>query len=141
MNDNSGMQDLVQAVQSLALAFAAQDDTPWPQLIPLISTNVGAFGTVSCDSYYNVDGKKVTYNGVITITAVGTATGGIFLPLPVTAKRVNSGTLAGREFQVTGKAVTGVMDNVARCYISFYDGTTGWASGHKVSFSLVYEAA
>lgn len=141
MQKDSGMQDLVQAVQSVALAFGAADNSPWPSLFPVITNAIGAFGVVSCAANYVQIGKTVIYNGVITISAIGTATGGIFLPLPVTAARTNAGTLVGREFQVTGKGLTGTMDTVARCYLTFYDNTTGFATGHKIQFSITYEAA
>lgn len=141
MEKDSGMQDLVQAVQSIALAVATADDQPWSSIIPVITCATGAFGNVSCQGYYSQRGKTVIYNGVITITTVGTATGGIFLPLPVTAARANAGTLVGREFQVTGKGLMGTMDTIARCYLTFYDNTAAWASGHKIQFSVTYEAA
>lgn len=141
MDKNSGMQDLVQAVQSVALAFAATNDSPWPSLNPVITNAIGAFGAVSCAASYIQIGKTVIYNGVITITSIGTASGGIFLPLPITAARANAGTLVGREFQVTGKGMTGTMDTIARCYLTFYDNTTGFTTGHKIQFSVTYEAA
>jgi len=114
----------------------------WISSTPTITAGSGTFTSVSCQAYYQQFGKMVIYNGLISITTNGTAASGIYVPLPVTAARITSGPLHGREINATGRGVTGVMDTTTRCYMTFSsDNSYPGANGRAISFSVMYEAA
>jgi len=128
-------------LQDNSVPFGKLEGSAWTSYTPTITAGGGTPATVSAQTYYTSIGKTVIYNGEVTITSRGTATTGMFIPLPVTAKRVNSGTAIGREFAVTGNAMTGAMDTVNRLYMTLYGNGTPWVDGYKVQFSVTYEAA
>jgi hypothetical protein len=76
---------------------------------PTITASSGTFTTVSGSGRYTKVGRLVTVQVSITITTVGTASGGIVFTLPFTANGSGGWILAGREFNSTGKMLQAII--------------------------------
>jgi hypothetical protein len=115
----------------------------WTTFAPTITSSSGAFTTVSAAGSFLQIGKMVSFICSITITAVGTAAGNIFMTLPVgTLKR--AWATSGVETALTGKTLN-VFGAAAASSLQINQGNNSGASvitnGYVLTFSGTYEAA
>lgn len=113
----------------------------WTAWTPTVTSEGGTFASVSGAGRYTQVGKSVFWNADLTITTVGTATGGVRFTLPVTA-RASLGSLgSGRDDAVSGKiqSVTFLSTTVAKVYD--YNNASPIAASAVLKLSGVYEAA
>jgi hypothetical protein len=107
-------------------APTAASGTPVPQ--------GGAYTSASYNYQYVKSGKLIIISGYCQITTVGTATGYILIPLPVSS--AINGSLSGKE---NGSAISASIQIVSgNLYINKYDGTTLNATGNYVYFGGSY---
>ena len=114
---------------------------PWTAWTPTVTSETGTFTSVSGSGQYSTFGKHVVWSATITITTVGTASGGIRFTLPVTARAANLPIGIGRENTTSGHmmlvyAFSTTVGNAAK-----YDNTTASASGRSIVLSGHYESA
>ncbi len=112
----------------------------WTVFTPTVTPSAGAFTTVSASGGFYTIGKLVHFSVTITITAIGTASGVMSIPLPVgTAKRAAS--VIATETATVGTsgygriAATGANINS----ISKYDNTSYIANGAVITLTGIYE--
>lgn len=120
------------ALAVLAPAWATSTPTPTP--------GAGAFTSASCSMRTRQIGKVVHVAGSVTVTTVGTATGHIAIPLPVTQKTSVVDMGVWRENLVDG-VVGAVYATGSTAYLFRYDNAAFLASGRRYDFSLTYEGA
>jgi hypothetical protein len=114
----------------------------WVAYSPTISATSGSFTTLVTNASFCQIGKTVHMAVSIGITTAGTASGGINVTLPVTAKTGIIAVGSGRENSATGNQLQAyIAGTTATCQIWQYNNATTIASGRTVLFSLTYEAA
>ena len=120
----------------LAPFFAA-----WTSHTPTVTASSGTFTTVSIESRYLRVGKMVIWQGNVTITTAGTASGNIHVPPPATPFLSLTGGISW-ENQVTGNSGYASLEKTNnRLVLAKYDATSYIASGRRVGFNISYEVA
>lgn len=116
----------------------------WTAWTPTITADAGTFTTTSASGRYMRVNKLIQYQVSITITTVGTATGGLRFTLPVSAHSSGLYIGSGREMAVTGVMlfVLGNQGGGAGIgAITRYDNTSILGSGRLIAAAGTYEAA
>lgn len=136
-------EDLPTLPVSVANGGTGYTGGAWSTFTPTITAGSGTFTTVSAAGSFLQIGKLVSFICTITITTVGTASGNIFMPLPVgTLKRAFA--TCGVETAITGKTVN-VFGAASASALSLNQGNNLGASliaaGNVLTFSGTYEAA
>lgn len=105
---------------------------------PTLSATSGTFTTASAAGRYLQIGKLTFFEVTVTITTVGSATGGVVVTLPFT---INTGSgvvvFAGRENGVSGKMLQAYGSSNTVTIVN-YDGTSPIAAGASPVISGVY---
>jgi hypothetical protein len=115
---------------------------PWTTYTPTVTATSGAFTTLVTNASFCQIGKTVHLAISIGITTAGTASGGINVTLPVTAKTGSIAVGSGRENSATGNQLqVFIAGATGSCQIWQYNNVTIIASGRTVLVSLTYEAA
>jgi hypothetical protein len=102
----------------------------------------GAFTTVSSALRYKQFGKKVTIEGSITCTTIGTAAGSVDVTLPVNVRggTVGVGTAVNTSTLVQVYVMAGI-NTAGSMRLIKYDGTFPFSgSGQTIWLSVEYEA-
>jgi hypothetical protein len=127
---------------AVTLKVASVDiSTAWTTYTPTITAGGGTATTVSATGRYKQVGKVVTVEADITITTVGTATGGLNFSLPTNA-RASRYVGSSFEYGVTGKGGAAYINGPSTPSVAVTkaaDGTTYWASGNAVAATVTYE--
>jgi len=114
----------------------------WVAYSPTVTATSGSFTTLVTNASYCQIGKTVHLAVSIGITTAGTATGGINVTLPVTAKTGSIAVGSGRENSSTGNQLqVFIAGATGTCQIWQYNNATTIASGRTVLVSLTYEVA
>jgi hypothetical protein len=114
----------------------------WVAYSPTVTATSGTFTTLVTNASYCQIGKTVHLAVSIGITTAGTATGGIKVTLPVTAKTGSIAVGSGRENSATGNQLqVYIAGATGTCEIWQYNNATTIASGRTVLVSLTYEVA
>lgn len=114
---------------------------PWTAWTPTVTAQTGTFTSVSGSGRYISAGKLVIWSASITITTVGTASGAVVLPLPVTASAINLHVGTGRENTSTGNALLAYTNTTSAAYILTYNNTSAIGAGRTLILAGTYEAA
>ncbi len=121
-------------------AYVPQEWTAWT---PTVTATAGTFGSVAGSGRYILIGKTVLWDLSITITTVGTASGGVVFTLPVTAIAGDHYLGGGREITTTGfllqVTTTAVDATLGRVFV--YDNTGAIGAGRTLALGGTYEAA
>ena len=107
---------------------------------PTVTAATGSFTTVSATGKYHKIGKRIFFDAIITITAVGTGQGCVFT-LPVAASATEYYACSGREDAVSGKMVQGRLTSTTQVGLSNYDNTNPSSNGAIFRLSGCYEIA
>jgi hypothetical protein len=103
---------------------------------PLAAAQVGTITSYTSSGTYTLVGRQVTLMGTITITNVGTGTGGLKITgLPFTY--ANQIVLSGREVAIIGKGLTGTGFGTGLIVI-YADGTSPLATNAQYDFCITY---
>ena len=114
----------------------------WVAYSPTVTATSGTFTTLVTNASYCQIGKTVHLAVSIGITTAGTATGGINVTLPVTAKTGSIAVGSGRENSATGNQLqVFIAGATGTCQIWQYNNATTIATGRTVLVSLTYEVA
>jgi hypothetical protein len=106
---------------------------------PTITATSGTFTTTSAGGSYTKIGRVVIIRVAITITTVGTASGGVVFTLPFTANGTGGWECAGRENAATGKMLQAIILGSATTATAFnYDNTSTIAAGASLIISGTY---
>jgi hypothetical protein len=117
-------------------------DVPWVTYTPTITASSGTFTSVSATGRYLQRGRIVHVEMGITITTNGTAAGAILATLPIANSASVSYVLAGKEFNLTGFMVCGLVSaSSSTLSIQKYDGTYLGSNGSQFAISGSYEIA
>lgn len=111
----------------------------WTAYVPVVTSQTGAFTTVSATGKYSQVGKTVNVQVVIAITTNGTAAGFINVTLPVTQNGIFP--YYGRANAVSGKMLQGIGDGATTMSIVNYDNTYAGANGEVLEMAGVYETS
>ena len=108
---------------------------------PTVTAGSGTFTTVSATSRYMLVGKMCHWYGRVTITTVGTASGGVVLTLPV--NRAASGNVVGyaEETAAVGFSAFIFINDPAGATILKGDYTSVIGAGRGIDFNVTYEVA
>ena len=139
------VKDGATAIESLGDAIDASVGNglkAWVAYSPTVTATSGTFTTLVTNASYCQIGKTVHLAVSIGITTAGTATGGIKVTLPVTAKTGSIAVGSGRENSATGNQLqVYIAGATGTCEIWQYNNATTIASGRTVLVSLTYEVA
>lgn len=103
---------------------------------PAAAAQVGTITSYTSSGTYTRVGRQVTLMGTITITNVGTGTGGLKITgLPFTY--ANQIVLSGREVAIIGKGLTGTGFGTGLIVI-YADGTSPLATNAQYDFCITY---
>jgi hypothetical protein len=113
----------------------------WTTYTPTITAATGTPTTTSATGRYRQIGKTVIAEMDITITSVGTASGGVRATLPITAAafRYTGGVF---EYAITGKSGAGYINGPSAPTLlqtSDATGTTWWVNGYNLAATVTYE--
>lgn len=111
----------------------------WTTATPTATPQTGAFTTVGTSAHYLIEGKKLTYTVLVSITTAGTAAGSISITLPGTAMATTGGAFSGSEAATGFGCNATVGGGSSTLVITKYDGTTIIGSGRFVLVSGVME--
>ena len=115
------------------------DDYEEGSWTPTITATSGTFTTVSATGSYTKVGRAVVIRVSITITTVGTASGGVVFTLPFTANSTGGWVCAGRENNSTGKMLQALIAGSATTATAFnYDNTSTIGAGFALIISGTY---
>ena len=106
-----------------------------------MSPEVGAFNDMSPTGRFKRTGSVVHFVASVAIPGAGTATGVLYVNLPVLANPTVPGIGVGKESGVTGAPLTAHVVDATRVAVMLYDNSSAIASGAIVQFSITYEAA
>lgn len=117
------------------------DNNAWSTYTPTVTAATGTPTTVSATGRYKQIGKTVIAQMQITITSVGTASGGLNATLPVTAAAF---AYAGSVFEssATGKSGAGFINGSATpTLLATRDAsaTSWWVNGYVLVVTITYE--
>lgn len=114
---------------------------PFLAYTPTVTSEGGTITTSSATGFYQLWGKWMTVYGTVTITTVGTATGSLYVTVPVAALRACA-CGGGKEIALTGAGVAGGFAGATNIVSFRYaDAATILASGAVVNFTVAYEIA
>lgn len=113
----------------------------WVAYTPVVTAGAGSFTTVSAVGRYSQVGKTVVGTASITITSVGSGTGGVNFTLPVTAQSGVGYIGQGRADVLTGNMLQVKAGSTTIGTIFVYNNTGPAASGEILRISFMYEAA
>lgn len=113
----------------------------WGSWSPTITAETGTFTTVSGAGRYIAVGKLIIWSATITITTVGTASGGVRMTLPVNAQAANTQLGTGRENTATGAALEVFAVTASSANIARYDNASAIGAGRTLILGGTYEAA
>ncbi len=115
-------------------------DNAWTTYTPTVTSQSGTPTTVSATGRYKIQGKTITVQIQVTVTAVGTASGYIQATLP-TASTANSFNGCSQEQAITGHSGTCWISSAATgsCRMSKYDVSSYWVAGYVVNGQVTYE--
>ena len=120
----------------VALGGTGDTGSAWITASPTPTATSGTFTSASVDFRYKQIGKTVIYQGHLTITTIGSASGFAVIPLPVAN--------AARVFPVatTRRTSTSVFGSInVHAGTSLSVDLTGAIDGSHIEFAGVYEAA
>jgi len=106
---------------------------------PTVTSSVGAITSYTATGTYTKIGRLVTVFAVITITNVGTGSGGILvagLPWAVTSSAIGT----GRDVVASGYLVSASYFNSEKLYVANYNNTFPVTTNSKVVMSAQYYA-
>ncbi len=110
----------------------------WTGYAPSVAAQAGTFTTVSAAGSWVQLGKTIHFDAVITMTAIGTAAGGLIVGLPIVS--ANLFVVAGREVVMNGKMASGTINvSGTTVVIQNYDGSTAIVNGGVIIVSGTYE--
>lgn len=113
----------------------------WTSYTPTVTAGSGTFTTVSATGKYCKIGKTVFWRVHVTITTIGTAAGGVYVTLPVTAQTATDSAFYGREDAITGNSLNGRFVNSTTATILQYNNSSPIVAGYQLKFGGAYEAA
>ena len=113
---------------------------PWTVYTPTVTAGTGAFGSASATGRYLIVGKLVFVRIDISIVTVGTAGASVKASLPGSATAAFSAIWAGREYQLTGTMLQGVVNPTTVELWTYNAGFPGGVAGYKLLTSGFYEA-
>lgn len=117
-------------------------DTSWVTYTPTITANTGTFTSVAATGRYLQRGCIVHVQLQITITTNGTAASAILATLPIANASGTGYLLTGKETNLTGYMVTGLVGAASSTLtIQKYDGTYLGGNGALFAISGYYEIA
>jgi hypothetical protein len=121
-------------------AVAAVTPTAMTNYTPTVTATSGTFTTASATGHYYVIGKMVYVEVTVTITTVGTASGNVFVTLPIATNSSAGITITpGRENGTTGKALVGFANaNSTSMSVAFYDNSSPILAGYSLVLSGCY---
>ena len=128
------------AATGLKWATAGGASYTWTSFTPTITSQGGTPTTVTASSKYAKIDKVVIYQLLIEIVNAGTATGHIYIDLPVAHESGTTSNGYAVEYNNTGESGN-VIQLSSVPYIRNYNFSTWWASGNKVMATLIYKAA
>lgn len=102
----------------------------WLTASPTVTATAGSFTTVSAAMRYQIDGRKLFFNVIVTITTNGTAATATDVPLPFSARAANEGEFVGRENASTGALLIGWLGTLTSLRFQKFDGTYMGADGY-----------
>ena len=116
----------------------------WTTYTPVATPSAGSITTYTSSGRYQRIGKTCIVAFKVNITAIGTATGDLFVSLPFTS--ANPGTFGwigvGRENSLTGSELQVICnENQASAFLKTYNNVTALVNNYDVRCSLVYEVA
>ena len=119
------------------------NNTAWTAYTPAVQPVSGSFTAASATGAYKQIGKTVFCRIIVTVTTIGTGSGGIIASLPVTALAANSGAIwGGRESAAYGFPLWGWNANTVQVYFYQYSGAGILGSNGAVyNLTGIYEAA
>lgn len=123
------------------MSIYAPPQGAWTSYTPTITASSGTFTTTSATCFYAQNGKLITYRMDITITTVGTASGSVIATLPVNASTTAGAAGAGREDNISGKALSVKLTAATTISMNNYDNTSPIAAGSICRIFGSYEAA
>lgn len=116
------------------------DNDAWTTYTPTVTAASGTFTTVSATGRYKQMGKTIQTQIKITITTVGTASGGISVTLPFTS--AHDFVFAGRETSATGNVVAAhVAPSTNQMFVVRYDNASIIGAGRDIVLSGAFEIA
>ena len=116
-------------------------EAAWTAYTPTITASSGTFTTTSASGRYKQIGKTVFVSMTITITTVGTASGGVNASLPATAGAGNY-ILSGRSNALSGNMLQGRIASAGTIVtVNNYNNTSAIVAGEVLMLSGVYESA
>jgi hypothetical protein len=136
-----GSGGLTFAANPGGLSSQALNDYEYGTYTPTVTSGSGTITTYSVSGAYTKIGKLVTAQVNITLTTVGTASGGMIVTLPFTNGSV-AAVGAGREQNNTGnmiQALVGSGGSTMTCY--YYNNTTMWTNANNPIITITYQAA
>jgi hypothetical protein len=108
---------------------------------PTVTAGSGTFTTVSATSRYLIVGKMCHWYGRVTITTVGTASGGIILTIPVNRYAVGNIVGYAEETAAVGFQAFIFINDPAGATILKGDYTSAIGTGRGIDFNVTYEVA
>lgn len=138
--NGSGAITALGASLSTALGGTGNAGGAWTISSPTVTPQTGAFTTVSATAHYLIEGKKLHYGLLISITTAGTASGSMQVTLPATAGTLG-GSFAASEAATSSLAQATVGSSTNTLNITKYDGTTLIANGRFIVVSGMIETA
>lgn len=111
-------------------------DTPWIATTPTPTSAVGTFTAVSATLRYKNFGRMIAFNGSVTVTTIGTASGSIRVPLPVSNSNVATAKAIIADATLTPIGAAANVSVAGQLSITI---TAGVTTGAVVYFAGEYE--
>jgi len=131
------------ATQSASSDANTLDDYEEGTWTPTATAQNPSITTYSSTGAYVKVGKNLFLSGSIVVTAVGTASGALYITgLPFTPANVNNNYGTGSETQATGVYYfTYIQGSSQIVYVNASGGAITWASGRTYQFSMTYQTS
>jgi hypothetical protein len=114
----------------------------WFNYKPTLAPESGSFGDARADGWYIKINQTIHWYANLTITAAGSATGGVHIGLPSMAQAGPPVIGIGREIAETGKAVCGFSASAGSSILAtFYDDSSTVGDGFIILIGGTYNAA
>lgn len=104
---------------------------------PTITSEVGTFTTTSATAKFSVLGTRCFYTFAVTVTTVGSATGGMDVTVPIAADAIQTYPAYGFN-NATGSALMGEVNATSAIRIKKYDNSQPATTGGNVHGSSIY---
>lgn len=124
-------------------AALADFNEAWTAYTPTVTAFSGSITsyTVTSATYVKI-AKTVHFQADIKITNAGTGTVGVYITLPVAAKSGKRNVVYGRENDLTGLALNGIIESGASSVlVQKYDGGNSCVTNYRLVVSGTYEVA